>query len=144
MIAFQLRLFCFLRCIILNKTNANSTTLDLSNNNLAGIIPNSLISLEHIDLSYNALEGEVTQEFLDKFHDESFIGNPNLHVYELFMVTPPSYPTVNKRGNRGRITLISSFSRLLPFLLLCLFRESSFSVYAKLRHLNLTDLVQGQ
>ncbi|KAL8545975.1 hypothetical protein ACS0TY_005911 [Phlomoides rotata] len=74
-----------------NVPNARYLSIDLSNNNLSGAVPESLSSLVSIDLSNNDLEGPVPPAIRDKFPDYKFSGNPKL----LFL----NYSSRNHRNN---------------------------------------------
>ncbi|XP_027174213.1 probable leucine-rich repeat receptor-like protein kinase At1g35710 [Coffea eugenioides] len=51
---------------------------NLSHNILSGTVPSSLLRLGNVDLSYNALEGELPCELVNQFGSENFAGNPDL------------------------------------------------------------------
>ncbi|CDP14109.1 unnamed protein product [Coffea canephora] len=65
------------------KSERYHLTLNLSHNILSGTIPSSLMRLEErlgdVDLSYNALEGELPCELVNVFGSKSFAGNRDLH-----------------------------------------------------------------
>ncbi|KAK9019259.1 hypothetical protein V6N11_053785 [Hibiscus sabdariffa] len=52
--------------------------LDLSHNNLTGIIPGSLMALEVLNISYNSLEGRIPDDLSKLFGPDSFWDNKHL------------------------------------------------------------------
>nr|XP_027069580.1 MDIS1-interacting receptor like kinase 2-like [Coffea arabica] len=71
------------------KSELYLLTLNLSHNILSGTVPSSLMRLGDVDLSYNALEGELPCELVIEFGLERFVGNPDLrHDSTLCGVSP--------------------------------------------------------
>ncbi|XP_027177468.1 MDIS1-interacting receptor like kinase 2-like [Coffea eugenioides] len=76
------------------KSEGHLLTLNLSHNILSGTVPSSFMLLGEllgdIDLSYNALEGELPCKLVIQFGSERFVGNPHLrHDSTLCGVSPP-------------------------------------------------------
>ncbi|XP_027069575.2 uncharacterized protein [Coffea arabica] len=65
-------------------------TLNLSHNILSGTVPSSLIQLSDVDLSYNALEGELPCDLGFQFGSERFVGNRDLRYNSTLCGASPS------------------------------------------------------
>ncbi|CDP14155.1 unnamed protein product [Coffea canephora] len=90
------------------KSDGPLFTLNLSHNILSGTVPSSLWRLGDVDLSYNALEGELPCELVIQFGSESFAGNRDLrHDSTLCGVSPSvvGNHTPSVAGNHRHRTL---------------------------------------
>nr|XP_027069575.1 MDIS1-interacting receptor like kinase 2-like [Coffea arabica] len=65
-------------------------TLNLSHNILSGTVPSSLMQLSDVDLSYNALEGELPCDLGFQFGSERFVGNRDLRYNSTLCGASPS------------------------------------------------------
>nr|XP_027069073.1 MDIS1-interacting receptor like kinase 2-like [Coffea arabica] len=72
------------------KSYGHIFTLNLSHNILSGTVPSSLEQLSDVDLSYNALEGELPCELVYWFGLERFAGNRDLRYNSTFCGASPS------------------------------------------------------
>ncbi|PON82427.1 LRR domain containing protein [Trema orientale] len=83
--------------------------LDLSNNNLSGIIPPQLVNLKNLtelNLSYNCLQGPIRDEILERFLAEPFIGNENLCSDMFINVFPRCSKQIPSKGVIAEIVRI--------------------------------------
>ena len=63
-----------------NGPYPNTVNLNLSHNNISGVVPRSLKQLRDIHLSHNDLEGQFPDDLLLKFPLTRFAGNLRLGV----------------------------------------------------------------
>ncbi|XP_027175954.1 MDIS1-interacting receptor like kinase 2-like [Coffea eugenioides] len=92
------------------------STLDLSHNILSGTVPSSLLLLEDVDLSYNALEGELLCELVIQFGSERFVGNPDLHYTSTLCGASP--PVMKNHRHHPPYYIIGLGVSLLAFSLI--------------------------
>ncbi|CDP14162.1 unnamed protein product [Coffea canephora] len=72
------------------KSYGHIFTLNLSHNILSGTVPSSLMQLSDVDLSYNALEGELPCDLGFQFGSERFVGNRDLRYNSTLCGASPS------------------------------------------------------
>ncbi|XP_059639805.1 MDIS1-interacting receptor like kinase 2-like [Cornus florida] len=99
------------------------TYLNLSHSKLFGGILHSLISIEDIDLSHNALKGQITEDFQLKYYPDAFVGNQHLCGGTTFLPchqSPTTSGSKNKRRNKNfhYITIFLPITIFLAFLIL--------------------------
>ncbi|XP_027174170.1 probable leucine-rich repeat receptor-like protein kinase At1g35710 [Coffea eugenioides] len=102
-----------------NGPYPNTVNLNLSHNNISGVVPRSLKQLRDIDLSHNDLEGQFPDDLLLKFPPTRFVGN--LHLggnASYFHIRLESFSATKGDGHQIKFYVLISLSILLPLFLI--------------------------